>query len=103
VNAACSRAKHHVNSEEQEEFPDRMFRVGYTYIHSVLDDHSRPAYIEALGDERATTGVGFWTGAMDRLADRGVPVPGGAHRQRVMRRRALHPSHHRLGQRVQAS
>ena len=36
-------------------------RVGYAYIHSVVDDHSRLAYSEVLGDERASTVVGFWS------------------------------------------
>ena len=49
-------------------------RVGYAYIHSVVDDHSRLAYSEVLGDERATTVVGFWSRALAWLADRGVPV-----------------------------
>lgn len=34
--------------------------VGYTYLHSAIDDHSRLAYTEALEDERAVTAVDFW-------------------------------------------
>lgn len=30
-------------------------KVGYTYLHSALDDHSRLAYTEALDDEKAVT------------------------------------------------
>lgn len=35
-------------------------KVGYTYLHSAVDDHSRLAYTEALEDERAVTAVAFW-------------------------------------------
>ena len=47
-------------------------RVGYAYIHSVVDDHSRLAYSEVLRDERASTVVGFWSRAATWLAERGV-------------------------------
>ena len=49
-------------------------RVGYAYIHSVVDDHSRLAYNEVLSDERATTVVGFWSRAVAWLTAHGVPV-----------------------------
>jgi transposase InsO family protein len=35
-------------------------KIGYTYLHSALDDHSRLAYTEALEDEKAVTAVAFW-------------------------------------------
>ncbi|MFJ1847112.1 IS481 family transposase [Streptomyces sp. NPDC088146] len=35
-------------------------KVGYTYLHSALDDHSRLAYTEALEDEKAVTAAAFW-------------------------------------------
>jgi hypothetical protein len=35
-------------------------KVGYTYLHTALDDHSRLAYTEALEDERAVTASAFW-------------------------------------------
>lgn len=35
-------------------------KVGYTYLHSALDDYSRLAYTEALEDEKAVTAVAFW-------------------------------------------
>ena len=47
-------------------------RVGYAYIHSVDDDHSRLAYSEVLADERAVTVVAFWRRALAWFADRGV-------------------------------
>jgi transposase InsO family protein len=47
-------------------------RVGYAFIHSVVDDHSRLAYSEVLVDERAATTVGFWQRALAWYAERGV-------------------------------
>ena len=47
-------------------------RVGYAYIHSAVDDHSRLAYSEVLADERAVTVVAFWRRALAWFADRGV-------------------------------
>lgn len=49
-------------------------RVGYAYIHSAVDDHSRLAYSEVLGDERAVTVVAFWRRATAWFAGRGVIV-----------------------------
>lgn len=46
--------------------------VGYAYIHSIVDDHSRLAYSEVLADERATTVLGFWGRALVWYGDRGV-------------------------------
>ena len=46
--------------------------VGYAYIHSVVDDHSRLAYSEVLTDERAATVVAFWGRALAWYGDRGV-------------------------------
>ena len=46
--------------------------VGYAYIHSVVDDHSRLAYSEVLGDERAATVLAFWDRAVAWYARHGV-------------------------------
>lgn len=35
-------------------------KVGYTYLHTAIDDHSRLAYTEALEDEKAVTAAAFW-------------------------------------------
>lgn len=49
-------------------------RVGYAFVHSIVDDHSRLAYSEVLPDERAQTTVDFWQRALAWYADRGVVV-----------------------------
>ncbi len=38
----------------------RRRKVGYCYVHSAIDDHSRLAYSEIHDDEQAVTAAGFW-------------------------------------------
>jgi transposase InsO family protein len=52
----------------------RNTRVGFDYVHSVVDDHSRFAYSEILADEQATTTALFFARALDRFAERGITV-----------------------------
>jgi transposase len=49
-------------------------RVGYGYIHSAVDDHSRLAYSEILHDERQETAAGFWVRAHAWFAAHDVAV-----------------------------
>ena len=37
----------------------KRLKVGYDYIHTAVDDHSRLAYSEILPDERGDTAAGF--------------------------------------------
>ena len=53
-------------------------RIGYDYVHSLVDDHSRLAYSEILPDEKGATCAGFI-----------------APRRRLLRRPRHHP--HRTG------
>ncbi len=48
--------------------------IGYSYIHSAVDDHSRLAYSEVLADERQETAVAFWQRANAFFARHGVTV-----------------------------
>jgi len=48
--------------------------VGYDYIHSAVDDHSRLAYSEICGDERGPTAAAFWTRAIAFFAAHGIVV-----------------------------
>ena len=50
-------------------------RTGYTYLHTAIDDHSRLAYTDALGDESGATAAAFWRG----------PRPDSEHGGRVER------------------
>ena len=46
--------------------------VGYDYIHSLIDDHSRLAYSEILPDEKGTTCDGFLIRAIAYFAAHGI-------------------------------
>ena len=47
-------------------------KVGYTYLHSIIDGFSRLAYTEALEDEKATTVIGFLQRAQAYFAAHGI-------------------------------
>jgi transposase InsO family protein len=49
-------------------------RVGYSFIHSAVDDHSRLANSEILGDERKETAAGFWQRARAWYFEQGIEV-----------------------------
>jgi transposase InsO family protein len=52
----------------------RQTRIGYDYVHSVVDDHSRLAYSEILPDEKAPTCSEFFAQALDEFAAHGITV-----------------------------
>jgi transposase InsO family protein len=49
-------------------------RIGFDYVHSVVDDHSRFAYSEILSDERGTTTAAFFARALEHLAEHSITV-----------------------------
>lgn len=62
--------------------------VGYAFVHAAVDDHSRLAYAEVLGDERGPTCAGFWLRAEAFFRAHGVAV------RRVMTDNALNYKGH---------
>jgi transposase InsO family protein len=54
-------------------------KIGYDYVHSVVDDHSRLAYSEILTDEKGATCAAFLQRAADYFRERGV-----GHIERIM-------------------
>jgi transposase InsO family protein len=50
----------------------RTIVVGYDYVHSLVDDHSRLAYSEVLPDEKGVTCAGFLTRSAAYFADHGL-------------------------------
>ncbi|WP_131739165.1 IS481 family transposase [Actinomadura roseirufa] len=48
--------------------------LGYAYLHTALDDHSRPAYTEILPDETRHTAAAFWTRAQAYFATCAITV-----------------------------
>lgn len=51
---------------------DRSTKVGYDYVHSLVDDHSRLAYSEVLEDEKGSSCAGFLERAIAYFAARGI-------------------------------
>ena len=48
--------------------------IGKAFLHTVIDDHSRVAYVEICTDEKAVTAVGVLKRAVTWFAERGVIV-----------------------------
>lgn len=53
---------------------DQSQKVGYTYLHSMVDDHSRIAYSGFYPDETANSCIRFIKEARDWFAKRGIMV-----------------------------
>ena len=60
--------------EAGDRWARRNARIGYDYVHSVVDDHSRFAYSEILADERAPTTSDFFARAIEAFAKVGCNV-----------------------------
>src|SRR5689334_22360456 len=54
-----TRPGHAVTGDRHTTAAQRRLRVGYEWVHSLVDDHSRLAYSELHPDERADTVTGF--------------------------------------------
>ncbi|MFF9984851.1 IS481 family transposase, partial [Streptomyces erythrochromogenes] len=48
--------------------------IGYCYVHSAVDDHSRLAYSEVLTNERKDTAIAFWQRANAFFNAHGITV-----------------------------
>ena len=48
--------------------------VGYSYLHTAVDDHSRLAYSEIHTDEKKETATSFWTRAQAFFTQAGITV-----------------------------
>lgn len=57
--ARFSRPGHAVTGDRQTSGAEKRMRVGYEWVHSLVDDHSRLAYSELHADERAATVTAF--------------------------------------------
>ena len=52
----------------------RKRQVGYGFVHSAIDGHTRLAYSEVLNDERGATAAAFWSRARTFLAGYDIDV-----------------------------
>jgi len=50
----------------------RRQKVGYVYLHSAVDDHSRLTYTEELLDEKGATAAAFWARAAKWFRRHGI-------------------------------
>jgi transposase InsO family protein len=57
--ARFTRPGHAVTGDRHKTGAERRMRVGYEWVHSLVDDHSRLAYSELHRDEQAATVTGF--------------------------------------------
>jgi transposase InsO family protein len=64
--------RQHYNRTFTDNAGRRRNSVGYEYVHIAVDDYSRLAYAEVLGDEKATTAVGFLRRAVAFYARHGI-------------------------------
>jgi transposase InsO family protein len=64
-------AGHRVSGNRQG---TRSRGAGWEFVHVCVDDATRLAYVEVLGDEKATTATGFPRRALAFYRDRGVAV-----------------------------
>jgi transposase InsO family protein len=49
-------------------------RLGYAFLHTALDDHSRLAYTEILADETKESATAFWRRAHAWFTSRGITI-----------------------------
>ncbi len=67
-----TRPGHAVTGDRQTTSAEKRQRVGYEWVHSLVDDHSRYAYSELHRDETAATVTGFVERGLAHFADRGI-------------------------------
>lgn len=67
-----SRPGHAVTGDRQRTGREKRMRIGYEWVHSIVDDRSRYAYSELHRDERAPTVTGFVERALAHLAAQGI-------------------------------
>jgi len=67
-----TRPGHAVTGDRHSSSAERRMRVGYEWVHSLVDDHSRLAYSELQRDERAATITGFLERGLAFYASHGI-------------------------------
>jgi transposase InsO family protein len=67
-----TRPGHAVTGDRYRSGREKRMRIGYEWVHSIVDDHSRYAYSELHPDERAETVTGFVERALAHFAELGI-------------------------------
>ena len=74
MRASCGRviASPGDRSQRSRRWMRPETRVGYDFVHAIVDDHPRLAYVELHEDERAATVTGFVERALAFFAEHGI-------------------------------
>jgi transposase InsO family protein len=64
----------HYNHRRTDKEGRQRNTVGWDYVHIAIDDCTRLAYVEVLGDEKAVTAIAFLTRARAFFASYGITV-----------------------------
>jgi transposase InsO family protein len=67
-----TRPGHAVTGDRRRSGAELRMRVGYEWVHSLVDDHSRYAYSELHRDERAATVTAFVERGLAHFAEQGI-------------------------------
>lgn len=67
-----TRPGHAVTGDRRRTGREKRMRIGYEWVHSIVDDHSRYAYSELHPDERAATVTGFVERALEHFQELGI-------------------------------
>jgi transposase InsO family protein len=59
---------------QRNDGPRPKTKVGFDYVHTLIDDYTRLAYSEVLPDEKAETCAAFLLRAAEDFAGRGIPI-----------------------------
>ena len=65
-------ARRRARGDRTRTHAEKVAKLGEDYFHAVVDDHSRLAYGELLGDERAGTVTAFVKRALAWFAEHGI-------------------------------
>jgi transposase InsO family protein len=73
--ARFERPGHAVTGDRSTTGAEKRAKRGYVYLHCVVDDHSRYAYVEQHRDQGGETGAAVLGRAIEHLASLGVKSP----------------------------
>ena len=83
ASSASAGPGHAVTGDRHGTGAEKRMRVGYEWVHSLVDDHSRLAYSELHRDERAATVTGFVERGLAAFASHGIEHEAADERQRL--------------------
>lgn len=72
--ARFSRPGHKLTGDRHRTGAEKRQRVGWEFVHSIIDDHSRVLFSEIHPDEKAPTVVAFVARALEFFEAKGVTV-----------------------------